>query len=156
VLRKGITTDVLPTINKTGGYVEQNREEEFVDNYLSSLSDDTKKLIITELENKNKELQRFYDDLLNTQGLMDMNTVAKEIGIGEYKLFTYLRSKKILFYNPDNVNVPYERFRKDGKFQVKKVLCRDGKYRDTTLATNKGLEYIRKQMRKDNLLEVSV
>jgi len=31
--RKWITTDVVPVINKTGGYVESNREEDFVNNY---------------------------------------------------------------------------------------------------------------------------
>jgi phage antirepressor YoqD-like protein len=150
--RKWVTTEVLPTINKTGGYVEQNSEEKFVENYLSSLSDETKKIIILELENKNKELQEFYNDLLNTEGLMDINTAAKELNIGEYKLFEYLRDKKILFYNSDFINMPYERFRKEGKFQVKKVKCRDGKYRDSTLISNKGLDYIRKLLHKDGMI----
>jgi phage antirepressor YoqD-like protein len=148
--RKWVTLEVLPTINKTGGYIEYNQEERFVESYFPLLSDDTKKTIIVELQKKNEELQEFYNDLMNTNGLMDMNTVAKELDIGEYTLFAYLRGKKIFFYNSDNVNIPFERFRKEKKFEVKKTPCRDGKYRDVTYATNNGLEYIRKQLRKDN------
>lgn len=36
---------------------------------------------------------------MNTEGLMQINTVAKELGIGEYHLFKYLREKKIFFYD---------------------------------------------------------
>jgi phage antirepressor YoqD-like protein len=140
----------LKQIRLTGAAIEQGREQDVVNQYFGQFSDDIKLLMVKELEKKNKEYKQFYDDLLNTQGLMDMNTVAKELNIGEHKLFAYLRSKKILFYNSDNINIPFERFRKEGKFFVKKVLCRDGKYRDATLASNKGLEYIRKQLRKDN------
>lgn len=106
-------------------------------------------LIVNELIQKNKELQEFYDDLMNTEGLMSINTMAKELGIGEYHLFEYLRDKKIFFYDKDKVNVPYERFRLEGKFAVRETPCHDGKIRSVTYATKKGLEYIRKQLRKD-------
>jgi len=87
---------------------------------------------------------------------MDMNTVAKELNIGEHALFAYLRGKKVLFYNNDNVNIPFERFRKENKFAVKETPCRDGKFRSVTYATKKGLEYIRKLLRKDGYYNVEV
>lgn len=149
-----IFEEVLPTIEKTGAFIED--EQKTVDYYFSSLSEETKVLIFNELQSKNKELQEFYDDLINTEGLMDMNTVAKELGIGEYTLFAYLRGKNVLFYNNDDNNIPYERFRKEGKFEVKETPCRDGKYRSVTYATKKGLEYIRKQLRKDGYYNVEV
>lgn len=55
----------------------------------------------------------------------------------------------LFFYDKDKVNVPYERFRLEGKFAVRETLCHDGKIRSVTYATKKGLEYIRKQLRKD-------
>jgi prophage antirepressor-like protein len=145
----------LKQIRLTGAAFEQGREDEAVKYYFSQFSDDTKLAMIKELEEKNKEYEQFYNDLLNTQGLMDMNTVGKELNIGEYKLFDFLRNKKIMFYNSDGVNIPYQRFCNENKFYVRKVKCRDGKYRDVPLATNKGLEYIRKIMRKDGYMEVS-
>lgn len=146
---------ILKQIRLTGGYVSNGREAEMVDFYFSQFSDDIKLSMVKELQQKNAQLQEFYDDLISTQGLLDMNTVAKELEIGEYALFAYLRGKKILFYNKDKVNVPYERFRKEGKFKVKETPCHDGKIRNVTYVTRKGLDYIRRTMRKDGLLNKS-
>lgn len=144
-----IFDEIMPTIEKTGAYIEEGREHEMVNYYFSGLSSDLQGKIVNELIEKNKELQQFYNDLMNTEGLMDINTVAKELGIGEYHLFAYLRGKKVFFYNKDKVNIPYERFRKEGKFAVKETPCHDGQIRNVTYATKKGLEYIRKLLRKD-------
>lgn len=153
-----IFDEIMPTIENTGAYIEPGQEQKMVNYYFSSLSSDLQGQIVNELMEKNKELQQFYDDLMNTEGLMDINTVGKELGIGEYHLFAYLRGKKVLFYNKDKVNVPYERFRKEGKFVVKETPCHDGEIRAVTYATKKGLEYIRKILRKDgyNCAEVTV
>lgn len=127
--KKWVTDKVLPTIEKTGAYIEPEREDEMVKYYFVNLSPELQGQIVTELMNKNKELQQFYDDLLNTEGLYHTNTIAKELKIGRNTLLSYLRGKKILFYQ-DNSNVPYQRF-------------------PVTYATKKGLEYIRKLLRKD-------
>lgn len=151
-----IFDEIMPTIEKTGAYIEEGREQEMVNYYFSSLSSDLQGQIVNELIEKNKELQQFYDDLMNTEGLMQINTVAKELGIGEYTLFAYLRGKKVFFYDKDKVNVPYERFRKEGKFVVKETPCHDGNIRAVTYATKKGLEYIRKILRKDGYYDAEV
>lgn len=151
--QKWLTDEVLPTIEKTGAYIEPGREKEMVSYYFSSLSQNTQGLIVTELIEKNQELQKFYDDLMNTDGLMSMNVVSKELnGFGLKRLFTYLRSKKIMFYK-DNVNIPYQRFMEQGLFSVKETPCPDGKIRSVTYATKKGLEYIRRQLIKDGYLQ---
>ena len=145
--RLWVTREVLPQIRQTGGYIpidENDSEKEIM----------AKALLIA---NKTiSELQQFYDDLMNTEGLMQINTVAKELGIGEYTLFAYLRGKKVFFYDKDKVNVPYERFRKEGKFVVKETPCHDGNIRAVTYATKKGLEYIRKILRKDGYYNTEV
>ncbi|KSV57687.1 phage antirepressor [Acetivibrio ethanolgignens] len=146
----------LKSIRLTGAAIPEGREQEMVNYYFSSLSSDLQGQIVNELIEKNKELQQFYDDLMNTEGLMQINTVAKELGIGEYTLFAYLRGKKIFFYDKDKVNVPYERFRKEGKFVVKETPCHDGNIRAVTYATKKGLGYIRKILRKDGYYNTEV
>ena len=146
----------LKSIRLTGAAIPEGREQEMVNYYFSSLSPDLQGQIVNELIEKNKELQQFYDDLMNTEGLMQINTVAKELGIGEYHLFAYLRGKKVFFYDKDKVNVPYERFRKEGKFVVKETPCHDGNIRAVTYATKKGLEYIRKILRKDGYYNAEV
>lgn len=154
--RKWIVTEVLPMINVTGGYVESDRNEEFVENYFPDLSEETKILIIkelhdrnAELKQKNKELQEFYDTLLNTEGLLPINTVSKELNVGLKRLYLFLRNNGIMFYK-GQVNIPYQRFMEQKLFAIKETPCADGKYRPQTYATRKGLEYIRKLLVKKN------
>ena len=146
----------LKSIRLTGAAIPTGDEEKMVSYYFSSLSQETQGVIVNELIAKNRELQQFYDDLMNTEGLISINTCAKELQIGEYKLFAFLRHKKVLFYNEDMVNIPYERFRKEGKFVVKETPCHDGKIRATTYATKKGLDYIRKLLRKSGYYNLEV
>lgn len=141
--------EVLPMIEQTGGYIESGREEEMVSKYFPSFSKETQTEMVNDLIRQNQELKEFYQDLMSTEGLMQMNTVAKELNIGEYKLFAFLRNKKVFFYNNDMVNIPYQRFMNEGKFAVKETPCHDGNIRSVTYATKKGLDYIRKLLRKN-------
>ena len=138
----------LKSIRLTGAAIPIGDEKKMVSHYFSSLSQDLQGQIVNELIEKNKELQQFYDDLINTEGLYHMNTTAKELRIGRNTLFAYLRGKSIMFYQ-DGVNIPYQRFMNQGLFRIIESPCADGKYRPTTYATKKGLEYIRKILRKD-------
>lgn len=52
--KRWVTSEVLPSINKTGGYV--NDTEKFTENYFSNLSEDTRLAIKNELNNKNRQL----------------------------------------------------------------------------------------------------
>lgn len=139
----------LKSIRLTGAAIPAGNEQKMVNYYFSSLSSDLQGQIVNELMEKNKELQQFYDDLMSTDGLYSMNTIAKELRIGRNTLFAYLRGKSIMFYQ-EGVNVPYQRFMNQGLFRVIESPCADGKYRPTTYATKKGLEYIRKLLYKDN------
>lgn len=139
----------LKSIRLTGAAIPEGDEEKMVSYYFSALSKELQGTIVNELMRKNKELNEFYDQLMNTEGLMPINRVAKELEIGEYTLFSFLRNKKIFFYDKDKVNIPYERFRKEGKFAVKETPCHDGKIRSVTYATKKGLDYIRKLLVKN-------
>lgn len=52
--KRWVTNEILPTIRKTGGYVDNSSK--FVDNYFSNFNSDTRKLLLDELNKKNKEL----------------------------------------------------------------------------------------------------
>lgn len=150
-----IFDEILPRIESTGAYIEEGREEEMVQKYFPSFSKEAQTIMVNDLIKQNRELKAFYDELMNTEGLMSINTMAKELGIGEYKLFAFLRNKKVFFYDKDMVNVPYERFRKEGKFAVKETPCHDGNIRSVTYATKKGLDYVRKLLRKNGYYPVT-
>lgn len=142
----------LKSIRLTGAAIEDERKT--VDYYFASFSDDLKTRIFNEMYKKNQELEEMYNDLLNTDGLYHMNMVAKELKIGRNTMFSYLRRKSVMFYQ-DNTNVPYQRFMNQKLFAVVETMCADGKYRPVTYATKKGLDYIRKLLRKDGYYDTT-
>ena len=52
--KRWVTSEILPTIRKTGGYVDNS--EKFVNNYFSSFSLEVRKTMINDLERKNRSL----------------------------------------------------------------------------------------------------
>ncbi len=145
----------LKSIRLTGAAIPTGNEEKMVSYYFSSLSSETQGIIVNELMEKNKELQQFYDDLMNTEGLMSMNTCAKELGIGEYKLFARMREIGILFKNENGDNVPYEKPVHKGKFASIPAIAPDGTAHLQTRVYPDGISYITKLLRKYGYLEVA-
>lgn len=154
-----IADEVLPKLRKYGMYITNDKLEEIMndpDAWIIMLSEYKKekegRIKAEQLIEEQKPKVEAYDELMNDPGLLSINDVAKEVGIGEYKLFEFLRQHSVLFYNQDKFNIPYERFRKEGKFVVKEKQ-QNGRYYPTTYATPKGLDYIRKLLKKYNPFE---
>ena len=140
----------LKQIRKTGGYIPVTSQDDDLTimaraHQILERTIAQKDQIIAELQPKADT----YDMIMDTDGTFSMNQVAKQVGMGEYHLFAYLRGKKVLFYEGTD-NVPYERFRKNGCFKVVDTISPDGKSHSTTRVTQKGLDYICKIIRKDN------
>ena len=145
----------LKAIRLTGGTVKMGEEEKFIRTYFSGFTDDLKTEMFVQLQESNKKLQErnteleaHYDQFMNTDGLYSMNKVAKELKIGEYTLFKFCRDEKIMFKDSSNTNIPYERFCREGKFEVREIKCSDGKMRAVPQVTRKGMEYLRKRLTK--------
>lgn len=148
--RKWVTREVLPQIRKTGGYIPISTQDDDLTimakaHQILERTIAQKDQLISQLKPKADT----YDMIMDADGTFSMNQVAKQVGMGEYHLFAYLRGKKILFYEGTD-NVPYERFRKNGCFKVIDTVSPDGKSHSTTRVTQKGLDYICKIIRKDN------
>ncbi len=157
--RKWITSEVLPTIRKTGGYVVN--ADIFVDNYLSFADEPIKNLFklqfqyIGQLQKRiehDKPLVEFAEQVANTENLIDMNEMAKlareeNIPIGRNRLFGWLRSKNILMGN----NLPYQRFMDRGYFAVKESVFETGSMSKTyqqTCVTGKGQRFVIRLLKK--------
>ena len=148
--RLWVTQEVIPQIRKTGGYIPVSSQDD--DLTIMARAHQILERTIAQKDQLIQQLQPkadTYDMIMNSDGTFSMNQVAKQIGMGEYHLFAYLRGKKILFYEGTD-NVPYERFRKNGCFKVVDTISPDGKSHSTTRVTQKGLDYICKIIRKDN------
>ena len=163
--KRWVTSEVLPTIRKTGGYVAN--PELFVETFFPSASPDIKatmKLVIQhsiELERKNdlnEPKVKFADQVADTTNVIDMGEMAKlandrGIRIGRNRLFSWLRVMGILMMN----NIPYQEYMDRGYFKLKESLYyTDGMYktRQTTYVTGKGQRYIIDRLLRDYASEV--
>ena len=163
--RKWVTSDVLPTIRKTGGYV--NDADKFVDTYLPFADEPTKNLFKIQFEYINQLNDRirrdepkvkFADHVSDTVNLIDMNDMAKlcadhGIRIGRTRLFRWLRSKGILM----DGNIPYQVFIERGYFKVKESVfdyCGEPKTYQQTMVTGRGQQYILARLMREYGTEV--
>lgn len=160
-----VTSDVLPTIRKTGGYV--NDANKFVDTYLPFADEPTKNLFKIQFEYINQLNDRirrdepkvkFADHVSDTVNLIDMNDMAKlcadhGIRIGRTRLFKWLRSKGILMEG----NIPYQIFIERGYFKVKESvfdLYGEPKTYQQTMVTGRGQQYILARLMREYGTEV--
>lgn len=145
--------EVLPTIHKTGGYV--NNDELFINTYLPYADENTKNLFrlqlntITQLNNKieqDKPLVDFAEQVSSTTDLIDIGALSKllrkqGLNIGRNKLFEWLRDNKFLRPN----NEPYQQYISQGYFKTKESTYFVGskpKITIKTFVTGKGQQYI--------------
>ena len=151
--RKWVTADILPTIRKTGGYV--NDADKFVETYLPFADEPTKNLFKIQFEyinqlndciRRDEPKVKFADHVSDTINLIDMNDMAKlcadhGIRIGRTRLFAWLRAKGILMAG----NLPYQEYIERGYFRVKESVFEmhgEIKTYQQTLVTGKGQQYI--------------
>ena len=163
--KRWVTSEVLPTIRNTGGYVDD--PDKFADYYLPFADEATKQMFKIQHEyirqlhskiNTDKPKVEFAEQVADTANVIDMGEMAKlandrGIRIGRNRLFSWLRVMGILMMN----NIPYQEYMDRGYFKVKESLYyRDGesKTRQTTYVTGKGQRYIIDRLLRDYASEV--
>lgn len=67
-----------------------------------------------------KPKAQYHDDTADSVDLVDMIITAKNVGVGEKKLFEFLRATKVLFKKGSN-NYPYQIYQDKGYFKIKQV-----------------------------------
>ena len=158
--RRWVTSEILPTIRKTGGYVAN--EDMFIENYLPFLDEPYQNLFrlqmmaINQLNERirhDQPLVEFANQVSNTDNLIDMNAMAKlaaeeNIPIGRNRLFKWLRKKGILMSD----NLPYQKYIENGYFAVKETIFETDSFSKTyqqTLVTGKGQRYVIGRLKKE-------
>ena len=157
--KRWVTSEVLPSIRKDGGYIATN----------SDMSDEeimAKALVVAQktIERKNLELQEhkriieeqkpkvaFADSVSNSNDLILVRDLAKIISqngviIGEKKLYAWLRDNGYLIKQKgSSYNTPKQQYIKDGLFKVvERVIVNpigENKISLTTKITPKGQQY---------------
>lgn len=147
--RKWVTSEVLPSIRKNGGYIanqENLTPEQIVANALIVAQN-----IISQKDKRIEQMKpkaEFFDAVADSRTAISMNEVSKVLGIkgyGRNNLFEFLRKNGIL----DRWNVPYQRYIDCGWFRViEQKYTRQGEPCVTTktLVYQKGVDAIRKKI----------
>ena len=145
--KKWVTSEVLPSIRKNGGYIanqEQMTPEQIVANALIVAQN-----IISQKDRQIEEMKPkadFFDAVADSKTAISMNEVAKVLnikGYGRNNLFEFLRNSKVL----DRWNVPYQKYVDNGWFRViEQHYQKNGEPIVTTktLVYQKGVDGIRK------------
>lgn len=157
VFKRWVTHDVIPTIRKTGGYV--NNEELFLDTYFPTLDAGAKamfKQTLVSLREANKKIEQdkpkvfFADSVEISENSVLVKTLAALLTqngykIGQNKLFELLRNDGYLVSRRgQSRNMPTQKAIDRGLFEVKEsVICTGGEHRvtQTTYVTGKGQIY---------------
>ena len=155
-----ITSEVLPTIRRTGGYIAD--DEQFLRFYAPTADEPTMAFIRAQMEiarglcrkiDADKPLVEFAGHVMGSSNAIDMNSMAKlaannGLPMGRVRLFRWLREKRILMSN----NLPYQRYIERGYFSIREKTWQLGgeirTYRQT-LVTGKGQEFILRKLREE-------
>lgn len=144
-----VTSDVLPSIRKNGGYIanqENLTPEQIVANALIVAQN-----IIAQKEKQIEDMRPkadFFDAVADSKTAISMNEVSKVLGIkglGRNNLFEFLRDNAIL----DRWNVPYQKYIDCGWFRViEQKYTKNGEEHISikTLVYQKGVDAIRRKI----------
>lgn len=161
--KKWVTSEVLPQIRQTGGYIpikEEEPNEVFLARAVQVANETIKQkdVIIANQKKRIESLEETEKDwklIMDCKGTFSVNEIAHFIGIGEYKLFARMREMGILFKNENNDNVVYEKPVHKGKFICVPAIAPDGTAHLQTRVYPEGISYITKLLRKYGYLEVA-
>ncbi len=155
--KRWVTSEVLPTIRKTGGYV--NNTAQFVDSYFGQLNLEQKHaltLMFDESKRMSEQLKEQAPKVLfanavetaHTSILIgDLAKIIKQNGvdIGQKRLFEWMRQNGYLIKGGSSKNMPTQRSMDQELFEVKETTINnpDGSVRvtKTTKVTGKGQTY---------------
>nr|DAF57604.1 MAG TPA: repressor domain protein [Siphoviridae sp. ctM6i4] len=155
--RKWVTSEVLPSIRKNGGYIagqEQMTPEELMAKALlvanKTLAERDAR--ISELTVQNTIMSpkaEYFDEMISRNTLTNFRETAKELGISEKAFIRFLIDKKYIFRNQRGKLMPYAN-RSEGWFEVKECYNEKTNWSGIqTLVTPKGREAFRLLCLKD-------
>lgn len=170
--RKWITSEVLPTIRKTGGYVAN--DDLFIKTYLPQADEQTKLLFKTTLETLKRQNEQiasmkpkvlFADAVETSESSVLVGELSKilrqnGVDIGQNRLFKWLRQNRFLIRKKgESYNLPTQRSMDMELFEIKKRTINnpDGSIRTTrtTMVTGKGQIYFVNKFLAEESKEVS-
>lgn len=142
--KKWVTSDVLPSIRKNGGYIQN--QEELTPEQLVAKALVVANQIIAEKEAKITEMEpkaEYFDNLIDSKLLTTFRDTAKELHIPPKQFTQWLVNNGYVYRDRHKMLKPYEKYRKSGLFQMKDFSTPFGYSNVQTYITVKGKETFR-------------
>lgn len=172
-----IFDDVIPTIRKTGGYV--NNDELFIETYFSQVEESTKAMLratlatVREVNEKNRQLEQtvgvqsqqiaelqpkatYYDVVLQCEDFISITAIAKDYGKSARWMNNYLHEKGVQ-YRQGDIWLLYQTYAERGYTSTKTFKYEDGGENHVkvhTYWTQKGRLFIYEMMKSDGHLPI--
>lgn len=174
--KRWVTSEVLPTIRKTGGYV--NSDELFIETYFEGSSEEIKNILrlnlskIRQLNEEKRQLQQtvavqtqqitemepkvtYYDIVLQCTDTIPISVIAKDYGKSAKWMNHYLRTKGIQ-YKQGDVWLLYQKYAEKGYTKTKTIVYdsfdANNHAKIHTYWTQKGRLFIYDLMKSDGIL----
>lgn len=141
--KKWVTTEVLPSIRKHGGYIKNHEKmsnEKILANAVLLANN-----LIAEKDKEIAKLQskeRYFDELVDKNLLTNFRNTAKELHIPQKAFIQFLLDQKLIYRDKKNRLLPYSVPNK-GYFELKEWVREGGSIGGVqTLVTPKGRKYL--------------
>lgn len=138
--KQWVTSDVLPSIRKQGAYITKDVATQMLSDpkmfmqVLEAFANEKDahnetKMILSQTQNELVDTKDEINQFLDTTNLIEMETVAKNLGVGKVKLYRWLRDNRILktgeyhcrgkVYNTEEHNMPFKKYEKYFKIKYR-------------------------------------
>lgn len=150
--KRWVTSEVLPSIRKHGGYIAGQNEmsaDELMAKALmvaqKTLAEREARISALTVENQIMAPKAaYFDELVDRNLLTGLRETAKELCIPQNKFISYLLEKKYLYRNQKGKLMPYQTHVDDGIFELKECYNDKTQWGGTqTMVTPKGRETFR-------------
>lgn len=154
--RRWVTSEILPSIRKTGGYIQGQQElspEELMAKALlvAQKTLEARDKRIADLSSQNEIMKPkadYFDRLVDRNTLTNFRETAKQFGIAPKKFVSFLVENKFIYRDKRGRLLPTEG-KNYGLFEVKECVNDKNKWSGTqTLITQKGREVLRLLLNK--------
>lgn len=152
-----VTSEVLPSIRKNGGYIAN--QEDLTEKELLA-----KALLVANniIDEKNKKLEyqnnklieqkpkvEYFDDLVDNEHCTNIRDTAKELGYRQNDFINILLNGKYIYRDINEELKPYAKYVNRGYFVLKDFISKSRHTGVQTLITVDGKNFLRKQLRKE-------
>lgn len=156
--KRCVTSEVLPAIRKTGGYIPHDEEMSDAEIMAKAfqisqrtIEEQHRKIGVLEIEKSHLQVENqvmapkadYFDELVDRNLLTNFRYTAKQLGIAPKKFVTLLLEKKYIFRDQKGKLMPYQNKNK-GLFEVKECFNQKTKWSGVqAMVTPKGRETFR-------------